>query len=347
MTESIRLLTPDAQYPDDGLIERDLMGPDTVFDIFREREPERLPDDLLARADGIVVWHEMPIDAAFVARIPACRIIARAGVGFDHIDLQATGAAGIPVCNTPDYGTSEVADHAIALTLALRRALPVYHQELSNDPIGAFVTGFDTVHTPLVRRLRGSVFGIVGLGRIGTATALRAKAFGLDVVAYDPYVSAGTEIAVGVRRVDDLGALLAESDVVSLHCPLTDETRGMIGATELAQMKSDALLINTARGGVVDVPALLAAIETGQIGGAGLDVLPSEPPQPDDAIVAAYKNLSKSPLAGRLLLTPHSAWSSPESAADARRLAMETTLLYLREGRLRNLVNEAFLVDPR
>jgi phosphoglycerate dehydrogenase-like enzyme len=345
--DRLHLLTPDAQYGDDGLIERETAGPDVEFAIFRERQAERLPQAALAAADGIVIWHEMAIDAAFVERIPRCRIVVRAGVGFDHIDLAATGRAGIAVCNTPDYGTSEVADHAMALMLALRRALVVYHRELAADPVGAFVTRFDAGHTPLVRRLRGTVLGIVGLGRIGTATALRAKAFGMTVVAYDPYAPAGAEIAIGVERLPSLAALLAASDVVSLHCPLTEETRGMIGAAELARMKPDALLINTARGGIVDVPALIVAIERRDIAGAGIDVLPVEPPRPEDAIVAAYANLFGSALEGRLLLTPHSAWSSPESAADARRLAVETAVLYLRQGRLRNLVNGDFLSTRR
>lgn len=121
----------------------------------------------------------------------------------------------------------------------------------------------------------------------------------------------------------------------------------MIGKAELARMKPDALLINTARGAIVDVPALIGAIERREIAGAGIDVLPVEPPRPDDAIVAAYANLAGSALDGRLLLTPHSAWSSPESAADARRLAVETAVLYLRDGRLRNLVNGEFLTHRR
>ena len=135
--------------------------------------------------------------------------------------LRLRPRRGIPVCNTPDYGTSEVADHAIGLMLALRRGIVSYHQHLVADP----QAGFDYACAPLVRRLRGRVFGIVGLGRIGIATALRAKAFGMSVVAYDPYVSRGAEIAVGVDRVESLEELLAVSDVVSLHCPLTDETR--------------------------------------------------------------------------------------------------------------------------
>jgi len=343
LSAPLRLLTPDAQYADDGIIERETAGADVHWTIVRERDPARLPDEALARADGIVIWHEMKIDAAFLARIPKCRVIVRAGVGFDHIDLAAAGAAGIPVCNTPDYGTSEVADHAIALMLALTRGIVTYQRHLVADP----VAGFNSALAPLVRRSRGKVFGVVGFGRIGTATALRAKAFGFRVVGYDPYVSPGTEIAIGIDRVHHLEALLEASDIVSLHCPLTDESRGMIGRDAFARMKRTAVLVNTARGAIVDIPALLEALRAGEIAGAGLDVLPVEPPHANDPIAAAFRDLPAAGLEDRLLLTPHAAWSSPESAADARRLAVETALMYLRDGKLRNLVNREQLAGRR
>jgi phosphoglycerate dehydrogenase-like enzyme len=330
-----RLLTPDAQYTDDGTIERRTAGDDVDWDIRRAHVLADLPAESLAACDAIVVWHEMLIDRAFVAALKRCRIIVRAGVGFDHIDLAAAAEAGIPVSNTPDYGTSEVADHAIGLMLALRRGIVSYHQHLVADPRA----GFDYTRAPLVRRLRGRVFGIVGLGRIGIATAIRAKAFGMNVVAYDPYVSRGSEIAVGVDRVETLKELLAVSDVVSIHSPLTEETRNLINARTLRDMKRDAVLINTARGAIVDIPALVDALRTNIIAGAGIDVLPVEPPRDDDAISVAYRGRNDAMVGDRLILTPHAAWSSPESVSDARRLAVETAMLYLREGKLRNLVN--------
>jgi phosphoglycerate dehydrogenase-like enzyme len=341
MTSRFRLLTPDAQYADDGLIERNTAGPDVDWSIFRERTRslERIPAELLAQADALVIWHEVQIDQAFLDTLDRCRIIVRAGVGFDHVDLKATGQAGIPVCNTPDYGTSEVADHAIALMLALSRGITGYHDALRTDPVG----NFDSTRAPLVRRLRGRTFGVLGLGRIGIATALRAKAFGYHLIAYDPYASPGTEIAVGVERVKTLDELLSRSDVLSLHAPLTDETRNIINAATLSKMKRDAVLINTARGAMINIPDLLAALEAGTIAGAGIDVLPIEPPLADDPFVAAYRGLENSSLAGRFIVTPHAAWSSPESRADARRLSVETAMLYLRENRLRNLVNGEFL----
>jgi len=339
----LHLFTPDAQYPDDGEIERQTAGPDVGWTICRERKVERLPVDALAQADGVVSWHEMPIDADFIARTPRCRVIVRAGVGFDHIDLEAAGRVGIPVCNTPDYGTSEVADHAIALMFALTRGIVCFHEHLVRDPVG----GFDSALAPLVRRSRGRTFGVVGFGRIGTATALRAKAFGFKVVGFDPYVSAGTEIAIGIERVGSLEALLDVADVISLHCPLSEETKGMIGADAFRRMRSNAILINTARGQIVDIPAMIAAIRDGAIAGAGIDVLPTEPPDPNDEIAIAYRDLKAAGIADRLVLTPHAAWASPESRADARRLAVETAMLYLAKGRLRNLVNGSFLTAAR
>lgn len=331
----LRLLTPDAQYPDDALIERATAGEDVEWDIHRERSFDRLPDAVLRDCDAMVVWHEMPVTREMIARLERCRIIVRAGVGFDHIDLDAAAAAGIPVCNTPDYGTSEVADHAIALMLTLRRGIGSYHRNLMASP----QEGFDHARAPLLARLRGKTFGVVGLGRIGIAAALRAKAFGMRVLAYDPLVSRGTEIAAGVDRCDRLEELLAQADVVSLHCPLTPQTLKMINAERLAQMQPHAVLINTARGAIIDMDALLEALRKGTIAGAGIDVLPVEPPSPADAIALAYANGADPIVGERLFVTPHAAWSSPESVADARRLSVETAMQFLREGRLRNLVN--------
>ena len=342
MSEPFLVVTPDAQYADDGEVEREVAGSSIRLEIFRERDFARLPPDLVTRADAFLIWHEVAFSRDDIARMQRCRVIVRAGVGFDHVDLAAAGEAGIPVCNTPDYGTSEVADHAIALMLALARGIVSYQDALRGDPVGAF----NPWVAPLVGRIRGRRLGIVGLGRIGTATALRAKAFGMEVIAFDPYLPRGQEIAVGVGRTDTLGELLAASDVVSLHTPLTDETRDMIDAAALAAMQPHALLINTARGGVVDSMALLDALQTGRIAGAALDVLPREPEDPDHPLIRAF-TATESPLSGRLLLTPHAAWSSPESSRDARRLSTETLVAYLNKGELRNCVNESLLSRKR
>lgn len=336
------ILTPDAQYPDDAVVERQVAGKEVEFLIHRTRDPDAIPLEHWAACDALLVWHEMQIDQTLIEKAKKCRVIVRAGVGYNQINLEDAAAAGIPVCNTPDYGTSEVADHAIAFLLSLVRGIPEFQDQLRRD----IRAPWKYPETACMRRIRGTTIGLVGLGRIGTATALRAQAFGLNVVAYDPYVSRGTEIALGVRRVESLDALLRVSDIVSLHCPLTPETEGLINAAAFDAMKPGVLFINTARGLIVDHGALSEALRSGKVAGAALDVLPTEPPSPDEPLIRDFLQ-QEDWLKGRLLLTPHGAWNSPESRHDARRLSAETVMGYLAEGKLRNLVNGHLLDRSR
>jgi phosphoglycerate dehydrogenase-like enzyme len=328
------ILMPDAQIEDDAAIERAVLGEGIEVALHRELVAERIPAEHWRRADALIVYYGVPIDRAVVDRLERCRIVVRAGVGYDQIDVAACGARGIPVCNVPDYGTTEVADHAIALMLGLSRGLVSYHTRLIGDPRA----GWHWLGPPLVRRLRGARFGVVGLGRIGTATARRARALDMLVGFYDPYLPDGAELGLGFERAASLGNLLAASDVVSLHCPLTPETANMIDADTLATMRRDALLINTARGGLIDIAALETALRAGRLGGAGLDVLPAEPPDPAHPLLQALAR--REPwLDGRLLLTPHVAWFSEAGRADLRRKSAETARDYLTRGQLRNCVN--------
>jgi phosphoglycerate dehydrogenase-like enzyme len=328
------LVIPDAQFEDDALLEREVLGDVAEIVVHRELVAERIPDDHWRGAAALIVYYGVPIDRALVERLDRCRLLVRAGVGYDHIDVAACGDRGIPVCNVPDYGTTEVADHAIALMLALARGLVSYHGRLLADPHA----GWHWSGAPLVRRLRGGTFGIVGLGRIGTAASRRAQALDMEVCFYDPYLPDGAELGLGYRRVDGLPALLAESDVVSLHCPLTEDNRNLIDDAALAVIKPGALLINTARGGLVDLGALEAALRDGRLGGAGLDVLPEEPPDPAHPLIRAFSRRAPE-LDGRLLLTPHIAWFSDASRADLRRKSAATARDFLQDGRLRNCVN--------
>ena len=331
------ILTPDAQHDDGHAIEREIAGDDVEFVQFGVDDASAIPDEVWARADGMLVWHMLPIDRRVTERLAKCRIIVRCGVGFDHIDLAVCGAAGIPVSNTPDYGTNEVADHAIALMLAFSRDLPTYHRSMTADPIGNFHWRYGNP-----RRIRHRTFGVVGFGRIGTATALRAKAFGMRVIGYDKYAPRGQEIALEIERVESLDELLERSDVVSLHTPLTDETRGMIGSTALKRMKRDAILINTARGAIVETAALMEALRSGEIAAAGLDVLPLEPANLSDPLVNAFADQPEW-LRDRLILTPHAAFNSPDGRHDARANATKTLVRYLRTGELWNCVNADYL----
>lgn len=258
-----------------------------------------LPAEVLA-AHALILWHGPLVDATVIARLKNCRAIIRNGVGFDTVDIAAARGAGIPVCNVPDYGTEEVADHAIALTLALYRQLFPLDAEAKR-------LGWKIEVAPKMRRLRTQTFGIVGLGRIGTATALRAKALGFRVVFFDPFAPSGTHKAVGVERVGSLEELLRTADTVSVHCPLSAETRGMIGAAEIARMKPGSFLVNTARGDIVQKAPVFAALRSGHLAGAGLDVVEAEPLR--TAEEAATPNL---------IVTCHAAFCSPEGMIEMR-----------------------------
>jgi phosphoglycerate dehydrogenase-like enzyme len=260
---------------------------------------ELLPAEALA-ADVLILWHNIPVDAGVVARLINCRALIRNGTGFDSVDAAAAAARGIPVCNVPDYGTEEVADHTLALALALCRQLFPLDAEAKR-------LGWQINVADQMRRLRGRVFGIIGLGRIGTATALRAKAFGFRVLFFDPYLARGTHKALGVERAETLDELLQASDLVSIHCPLTNETRGMIGAREIALMKPTAFLVNTARGDIVQKAPVLAALREKRLAGAGLDVVENEPLRSTEE--AATPNL---------IVTCHAAFCSPEGMVEMR-----------------------------
>jgi C-terminal binding protein len=292
-----------------------------------------LPDDLCAKADGLFVFRNW-LGPADLSRFPRLKVVVRLGVGYDRLDRAACAERGILVCNVPDYGTAEIADHAIALTLALRRGLLLYHDLQRAEP----PLSWSYVASPLVRRLEGQVFGIVGLGRIGTATALRAKALGFRVMFYDPKLPNGVDRALGVQRARTLPELLEAANVLSLHPLLSPETRGLIGEAELRRLPEGAIVVNTSRGPVLDLDGLAACLRDSHLAGAGLDVLPVEPPpQPEPALLRAYR--AREPwLTGRLIVTPHSAFHAPESLADIRLKGAETMRDVLLEGRMTNVI---------
>jgi len=330
----LNILYPDAQFTGDPGIETAIFGNRANLHIYRTRSAEEIPEKLWRECDAAVCYHDMQIDADRVSQMKRCRQIVRAGVGFDQIDIAACAVNGIPVCNTPDYGTTDVADHAIAMMLALARGIVTYQEQLKQDPLG----GWNFMAAPTVRRLAGQVFGVIGLGRIGTAVALRAKAFGMDVVFYDPFRESGVELALGIRRVDSLSALLGQADVITLHVPLTEETWNLMDANAFALLRPGALLINTARGPVVDTEALLHALLSGNLAGAALDVLPTEPPRSDDPLIVAWQK-GEFELHRRLILSPHAAFYSSSSLRDVREKSAKVAVDYLFNGNLRNCVN--------
>lgn len=328
------ILFPDATFDDNAAVERQVLPDDAELNIVQGRKAADVASDLWQRADALIPYIDIPLTVDIIDRLTNCKIIVRAGVGFDHIDIEAAAKRGIPVCNVPDYGTTEVADHAIALMLGLARGLVSYHQRLIANP----VAGWSWSGVPLVRRLRRTRFGVVGLGRIGTAAARRAQGLDMEVSFYDPYLPDGADLGLGFHREATLESLLRSVDVVSLHCPLSTETTSMINEDAFAAMKPGALLINTARGGLIDIAALEKALRDGRIDGAGIDVLPEEPPDPESPLLQAFKR--REPwIDGRLLLTPHAAWYSPDGHMDMRRKSASTVGDFLSRGVLRNVVN--------
>ncbi|GAB3742977.1 NAD(P)-dependent oxidoreductase [Microlunatus parietis] len=232
-------------------------------------------------------------------RCPALRLLVRAGIGLDLIDLDHAARRGIRVINTPGYGTEEVADHALMLLLATVRRLPYFIGQGGADWRSTDYSG--------VRRLRGSTLGVIGLGAIGSAVANRAEAFGMRIVYTDPYVESPSSQRIRL----DLPELLAISDVITLHAPLTTETRCLLDAAAFGRLERRPVIINTARGGLIDTAALLAALADGRIAGAGLDVTDTEPEPP--------RALLEHPA---VIVTPHVAWYSEASRHDMARLAV-------------------------
>ncbi len=277
--------------------------------------PAPTPDDLLRvvaqrPVDVMMAWHEMYFTAGTLAALGRAGVkgIVRVGVGFDNVDLAAAREAGIVICNVPDYGTNDVADHAMALLLWCLRGLRAAPHTAAER-----ASWWDTARFAAIPRLTGSTLALLGFGRIGQATARRAQAFGLSVRWYDPYVPRGQDKVTQTTRVESLRDLLTGADALSLHCLLSEETRDVIDAVALSWLPPHAVLVNTARGGLIVEDALCDALRGGRLAAAAIDLLRQEPPI-ENALFDAY-------MAGELptlLLTPHIAWYSRESEAELR-----------------------------
>jgi D-3-phosphoglycerate dehydrogenase len=283
------------------------------------------------QVDAILVWH-WPVDRATLDVMDRCKIIVRYGVGFDLVDVPAVAERNIRFANTPDYGTEEVADTACGMILALQRKIVAYDRDCRH-----YTAGWQEHLLHPTWRTSERTLGLIGVGRIGTAVVNRMKPFGYRILGYDPYQPSGHEKAVGYHRVDSLSDLLRQADIVSVHCPLTEETRGMMDEGFFRQMRPGSLLVNTARGGILaDLDCLEQVLRSGHLEAAALDVLPDEPPK-DHPLIRAWRE-EQEWIRGRLIIAPHSAYYSERASYEMRYKAAETARLYLVEGRLRNQV---------
>lgn len=312
----LRVLLTDRAWPNWDL-ERRILA-EVGAEIIEAPDGDEATLALLAvDADAIgVCWAE--VTERVIEAAARCRGIARFGIGLDNIALPAASARDIPVTYVPDYCVEEVADHAMALLLACARNIGFFHQRTKRGE-------YDLQAASSMPRLRGSLLGLVGLGRIGQAMAERARAFGMEVIAH---TQSGNAHGSGCRMVA-LDTLLEQSDFVSLHCPLTSETRGLLALAQFERMKESAYLINTARGAVVDPGALEIALSRNEIAGAALDVFDPEPP---DLSQPFYQN-------ERLLVTPHASFLSSQSLVELRTRTARQLADMLQGRRPEHLVN--------
>lgn len=295
----------------------------------------RTEQDLIeagAEADAILLSTLEAVSANLLDHLPRCKAIGRYGVGLDNVDLDAATERGVVVTHFPSYCTNEVADHALSMILALNRRIVELDRDLRRGAWIASHSGTRNILRGAVLPLRESNLGIVGFGRIGRAVAERARPFGLTLLVHDPYVDAELIRGAGAEPVS-MDDLLSRSDIVTLHCPLTPETRDLIGAEQFERMKPSAFLINTARGPIVDLDSAIDALANGKISGAGLDVTYPEP-------LPASSPLYTLP---NVILTPHSAYYSERSIDVVRDETFASTIMVLQGRRPPTVANPEVL----
>jgi len=272
----------------------------------------RTPDAVLNAAregDVVMVQSVRPLlTRAIIGRLAHCRCIVRLGIGYDSVDVSAATEQGILVCNTPTYCIDDVADHSVALLLGCIRHIAQQDRWIRDGR-------WDRTGARPARRVKGCTLGLIGFGRIARAVAERVSGFGLTILAYDPYIEARTKAPWGVEKAE-LDELLLRSDFISVHCPLTEETRHLLSAREFSLMKKGVFLVNTSRGPIVDEAALVEALRAGKVWGAGLDVFEREP-IPLDSPLREFDNV---------IFTPHVGANSEESVADLYRRGCEIIL---------------------
>jgi len=307
-----KILIPDRSS--EAITEKEVFGGNYNVIIPKAADISEIDDELWVSCDGMLVWHDFEYSKKIISKLSKCKGIVRVGTGFDNIDLEAASKTGIIVSNVPDYGTNDVADHTWALVLTQERGILKFNQSMLHEGPWSWELGTD------LERIQDKTMGIIGLGRIGTAVAIRARAFGMKVVFYDPYISIGIEKSLNINRVHHLTDLLVESDIVTIHTPLTNETKGMVNAEFFNKMKRGSSIYNTARGEIIVMNDLYHALKERRIKSAGLDVLETEPIDYSHPLVKAWQR-DESWISGRLVITPHTAFYNKQSYEEMRRKA--------------------------
>lgn len=325
-----KILIPDRLTPPAD-VEQRVFGDMAEITVSQATHTNQIPDEVWANTDAVLAWHDLEFTPEVLDKLVNCKVIVRVGVGFDNVHLDEAATRGISVCTVPDYGVHDVADHTMGLLLSLARGLSP-----CNDLAKTGV--WDWKYASGLRRLTDTTLGIVGLGRIGGAVGHRARAFGMRILFYDPYQPVGIEKAWGFDRCWEIEEIARQCHAISVHTPLTPETNGIIGAEFLGACVHSPLLINTARGPIVDNEALYETLVSGQVSGAGLDVLMEEPPNPKSRLVRAWLEGDAS-VADKLIITPHCAFCNVEALEEMRRKAAEEAIRVLEGGCPRSCVN--------
>jgi C-terminal binding protein len=270
----------------------------------------------------LLVWHEK-IDSDYIGKLPELKAVQRYGVGFDTIDIDALGNHGIIVCNNPDYGTDEVSDTTVAMIVNIARGLTLY-----NEAARKYASTWQVNFNPRLKRNSETTVGIIGAGRIGGSVILKCNAMKFKVIFYDKYKERGYEKLLSAKRLESMEEVLENSDIVSLHVPLTRETEGMVDRSFTARIKPGSSLVNTARGGLfADLDIIYEAIKSGMLYQFATDVLPDEPPL-SGRLIDSWRR-SEEWLNGRVIINPHTAWYSNESIIEMRVRAARNALRLL------------------
>ncbi|MFH1846053.1 MAG: C-terminal binding protein [Candidatus Omnitrophota bacterium] len=324
-----KVLIPDIMRPPAD-IEENILGDIAEVNSFSAFNSREINDELWADCDAVLAFNNMVYDPELLDKLKNVKTIVRSGIGYDNIDTAECSKRNIIVCNVPDYCTEEVADHTMAFLLALVRGFSAHSRNVRERKWER--------NSTIAFRLKGKVLGIIGLGRIGSAVAIRARAFGMKIVFYDPYVKEGYDKVFHAERVESLEELAGVSDIISLHAPLTQETEGMINDEFFENVKKGVVFINTARGKMVDIKALENALKNDKVLIAGLDVLPVEPSDDSQSLVLSYEK-EEEWIRDRLIITPHTAFYSHEALTELRAKAAGEVKRILLGGKPRNCVN--------
>jgi len=318
------VLADNDNYPIE--IEKKVFSELNINFVYLNTKDQQIITDASRDADALMVAYAK-IDASVISELKKCRVIVKYGIGVDNIDVEAASQAGIWVANLPDYAVFEVANHTMALVLALNRKITLFNEGIRKGQWG-FTMGIP------IERIDDQTIGLIGFGNIAQKVAKKAIGLGLNVIAFDPFLDEFFMSSRGVKKISVLEDLLKDSDYVSLHSPLNDSTKGIIGEKELKTMKPGAYLVNTGRGGLIDEPVLIKALKEKWIAGAALDVFIKEPIDIDNELLKL----------DNVILTPHAAYYSEQSLQNQRRMAAESALDVLKGGTPKSFFNKNLLI---